>query len=106
MAHTMMAQPIKTLELHYFMIHFLMIEYKEGLSNKPTFFFSVPFQVTPSERAIVVTNIKNIRRRLCYRCGDFCYKHLDIQDVCKETRLCSRSKPGMYSLMNRQEINQ
>ena len=45
----MMAQPIKTLELHYFMIHFLMIEYKEGLSNKPTFFFffSSRFRLPP-----------------------------------------------------------
>lgn len=47
MAHTMMAQPIKTLELHYFMIHFLMIEYKEGLSNKPTFFFFRPVSGYP-----------------------------------------------------------
>jgi len=77
----MMAKPIKTPGLHYLMIQFLMIENIEGLSNKPMFFF-VPFQVTPSERAIVFTNINNIRRRLCYRCGDFCYKHLAVEDVC------------------------
>ena len=47
MVDTMMAKPIKTLELHYLMIHFLMIENKEDLSNKPTFSFSSCFRLPP-----------------------------------------------------------
>ena len=75
-----MAKPMKTLELHYPMIQFLKIENMEVclISQR----FSFPFQAAPSERTIVFTTIYNFLGCLCHRCGDFCYKHLAVEDVC------------------------